>query len=208
MSYPIIAIEGLAGSGKTTTGKLLAEKLQGVYFHCGDNNPLFTYRKYFDRSPVVIMFLFYLIFFHLTYFRAKLLARKSLILQDKSIAYTMSLCRGLGLPKLFYKLVPSYLLNYFTIRLYFDLPCEIRKQRTELRFKDGGKMSINDNRSFDLNDIIEKEYKSIFPSNLTIYNVNNKTPQELAALLFKDLSKMVIKVNPEIKSPILKDQGS
>jgi len=57
----VIALEGLDGTGKSTSGKLLAAQTSARYLYCMDGNRFRPYRKRFDTAPTPVRFLYYLV---------------------------------------------------------------------------------------------------------------------------------------------------
>lgn len=175
--FPIYCLEGLSGSGKTTVGKLLAEKCNGMYFHFGNDNLLMKYKNFFDKTPVFISYLYFLVLFCLTKKRAEQKAEKRVVFQDKSIAHYLALMIATrNLPKWILKLTCFGLINYFDKRFFLDLDDRIRRERMDKR----GLVSLNDQRMVGNENKVKNIYKNYHKENLVIVDINNKNPDEIA----------------------------
>lgn len=173
----IYCLEGLSGSGKTTVGKLLAEKWGGVYFHFGENNPLIKYKNFFDKTPVFISYLYFLVVFYLTKSRVLKLARDKVVFQDKSMAHYLALMIATrGLPKWIQKVSFPGLINYFDKRFFLDLDDRVRRERMDKR----DLISLNDQRMVGKEESIKNIYKNYYKENLEIVDINKKTPNKIA----------------------------
>ncbi|MBM3209109.1 hypothetical protein FJZ40_02350 [Candidatus Shapirobacteria bacterium] len=187
MNYPIIALEGLSGTGKTTNGQLLAQKTNGRYFHCKEGNKLEPYRNFFNRAPNIIAFFYYIFYFTLSYLNARRLAKESIIYMDKSCVWIASHYLTRGIPKWFLVFISKFL-NNWDLMLYFTLNEGERRKRIESRMKEG-KASANDIHSLDIWRETDRIYRDYLPQKTYIVKTDNRTAEQNTDAIIEELKK-------------------
>lgn len=183
----VIALEGIDGSGKTTTGKMVAEQTGTRYLYCMDGNPLRRLRRAFDTKPTVVRFLYYLAVPLANYRRVEELRRASDVMVDRTIASTIAYHRAYGLPEKWLRIVPQFLMDQVDTMLYFYVSEEDRLKRVQERQVEAETMTESDKRSLVLGGLIDQEYRKIFPDRTIVVDCGVKTKQEVTDLVIERL---------------------
>jgi thymidylate kinase len=185
-TFPIITLEGLSGTGKTTVGKLLAEKTNGLYFHCKEGNPLEPVRQFFNKTPHMVSFFFYTLYFSFSLKRAKRLAKERIVFMDKSVLWIYSHYKARGLSNFLLSLIPGYLKSGLDAILYFTLEEKSRQIRINKRMKEK-KATVNDIESLRIGEMTQKAALEFLPEKLIELVTDNKNPKEVTKLALRKL---------------------
>lgn len=176
--HRIYALEGLDGVGKTTTGKILAEQVpNAAYLYAMDGNNLSPYRKMFDTAPVNLRFLYYLAIAYNTYLNAERLRQADDVFIDRGIASTIAYHRAFGLPNSWLHLIPQCILDQVDTMIYLTATDEERKRRMGDRIATAQTMTYSDNKSLEVGQRIDEEYRIICPEKTLVVCTDDKTPQ-------------------------------
>lgn len=183
----VFAVEGLDGSGKTTTARLLAEETGGIYLNPMEGNPLTPYHIMFEHVPLSVHFLFWLSLRTFAYRRTEELRRKSDVFVDRTIFSTIAYTRAAGLPNFWLKLIPPFLTNQIDRMLYLHVDQEERSRRIQARADIIGFIVPSDYFSLTHGKQIDEEYHKFFSNRTITVSTDNRLPHEIVADLKKQL---------------------
>ena len=175
----VYALESLDGVGKTTAGKLLAAQTGSIYLYCMDGNPLRPYRRFFDTLPTPLRFIYYLGVSIGTHANAQRIRSTADVYIDRSIASTIAYHKAYGLSDAWLNLIPRALMDQIDLMFYFTVNEEIRRQRILDRASREKVLTLSDRKSFLFGDIIDYEYRRIFPAKTLIIPTDGKTPPQV-----------------------------
>lgn len=177
----VYALEGLDGTGKTESGKLLAIQTNSAYHYCMDGNPLRLYRRFFDQSPIPVRFLYYLGVSIETYRKAERLRTLSDVYVDRSIASTIAYHKAYGISDRWLSLIPNALNEQINLMIYFTASEDTRRKRILDRIGDGQQtLSHHDQKSLLLGGKVDTEYRKVFPTKTLIISTEGKNPRQIA----------------------------
>ena len=178
--HRVFGLEGIDGSGKTTAGKIIAERTGGRYFYCTDGNPLKPFRKRFDTTPIPIRFLYYVAIPLANYRRVERMRQESDVFIDRSVASTVAYHRAYGLANPWFNLIPKFLLNQVDMMLYFTASEDERIRRIFNRAVTADTMTESDKKSLVFAKKIDDAYRAVYPDRTLLVDTDEKTPEEVA----------------------------
>lgn len=180
--HVVRALEGIDGSGKTDSGKIIASEVGGRYFYFSDGNPLIHMRSRFDNLPTLSRFLFYIAMPMLNYQRIENMRENSDVFVDRTIYSTIAYHLAYGLNPKWKKAIPSKLLKQFDGGMvYFTVSEEERRKRLGLRYANNGIMTVSDQKSLQLGPVLDREYRKLFDERTVEIVTDGKTQQEVAS---------------------------
>lgn len=175
----VFAMEGLDGTGKTTSSRMLAEETNGHYFYWADKNVFKSFRKRFDSSSPKLRFLYYTAASIDTHFRINELRETADVFVDRTIASTIAYHKALGVPDSWISMIPNFLINQFDSMIYFTAEESTRIQRMEERAKKEGKLSKADEKSILIGRDVDRFYRTLMPEKTLIVSTDHKTPRQV-----------------------------
>lgn len=179
--YAVRALEGVDGSGKTDSGKIIAREIGGRYFYFSDGNPLRHLRSKFDKLPTLSRFLFYIAMPMLNYQRIENMRASADVFVDRTIYSTIAYHLAYGLDPKWKGVIPARLLKQFDGgMIYFSVNEEERRKRLGLRQANSGIMTISDQRSLQLGPVLDKEYRKLFDERTIEIVTDGKTQLAVA----------------------------
>jgi len=182
MNNLFIVFEGLSGSGKTTIGKIVAEKIGAEFYETP--GPLFaSIRKKIDgEADNLTRFLFYLAsVFHASKEIKEIIMRKSVVC-DRYLLTTLCWHKVIGVD---FQTQESFFNNLLKPDYTFLIVCS---QNTRLKRLYSRGLSYNDEK--ERNDVIEKrfleEYKKYNPIEIDNSGQNPQKAAEKVVKLLKE----------------------
>ncbi|EKD90690.1 MAG: hypothetical protein ACD_30C00109G0002 [uncultured bacterium] len=177
--HRVIALEGLDGSGKTTTGRMLAEQTDNTYFYCTQDNPLKKHRAFFDTKPIQLRFLYYVALSIVNHQKVESLSNSEDVFYDRTVISTIAYHSAFGLSKPWLNLVPPFLINQIDLIVYFTLDEEERIRRLESRPQHVLTNQSQDEKSVIRSTDIDREYRKQFNESTVFVSGNGKSPQQV-----------------------------
>ncbi len=189
IEHHVYALEGADGSGKTSTGKIVAAENGGRYFYCMEGNPLAPYRKKFDTAPLPVRFLYYVAVPLLNYSKLEKMREESDVFLDRSVASTYAYHKAYGLPDYWLNLIPSKLWDQISKMIYFTVSEEERIRRLTGRALSEDVMTESDKKSLLFRQQIDQAYRSILQDRTIVADTTNQRPELVAKSVLEQLSK-------------------
>ena len=182
--YRAFAVEGLDGTGKSTTTKLLAAETNSRYYHWSEKNSLIRFKHLFQNKPLLLQFFFHVMTGADTHVRVNNMLKTSDVYVDRSMVSTIAYYKAMGIPDYLIAMIPKVTLDIYDRLLYFTADEQTRLERMEFRETSGEKaMTPRDRLSLVIGNKVDQAYRGLMPEKTHIIDTNKSTVREVVDAL-------------------------